>query len=435
MTDRLRHWLLVAASAYLVLVPVGALTAFRSIAFAASSVFALGVLAAAAAGRSARVLPPGRAVPLAIATWMAWGIASLLWSVDPAFTAGELRREVAWSVFTIITFYVAGADARSFRILVTVALVTFAVAALEALGSALTPDGWDPGRWNADAGTYSTYVVLIAPLLLTLLAPAPAGFANGWQSRITGLALFALLLATARLTENRMVWVALAAVFATASALAALRWRATLVRAPLRWLVPLLAVLVVLGALFVDVARERAILHFPPHTSVGQTLARDPRLALWDYTAERIGERPLTGYGFGKSILQTDLRSALHDPLLSHAHNVFMSQWLQLGAVGLAAFLAMLAALAWRFARFLRSADDRLAFVGLIGLSVLAGFVLKNLTDDFFIRSNAKEFWALSAMLLGFGVRLESAAAPTAATRAAAPPREVSVESAPARNA
>ncbi|NDP43663.1 MAG: O-antigen ligase family protein, partial [Aromatoleum sp.] len=208
-----------------------------------------------------------------------------------------------------------------------------------------------------------------------------------------------------------------AAVFATASALAALRWRATLVRAPLRWLGPLVAVLFVLAALFVDVARERAILNFPPHTSVGETLSHDPRLTLWDYTAERIGERPLAGYGFGKSILQTELRAALHDPLLSHAHNVFMSQWLQLGAAGLAAFVAMLAVLAWRFARFLRSADDRLAFIGLIGLSVLAGFVLKNLTDDFFIRSNAKEFWALCAMLLGFGVRIEGESAAKLASR------------------
>ena len=31
--------------------------------------------------------------------------------------------------------------------------------------------------------------------------------------------------------------------------------------------------------------------------------------------------------------------------------------------------------------------------------------MIKNLTDDFLFRSNAKEFWALSAMLLGYGMR------------------------------
>jgi len=407
MTDRLRQSLLVAAGAYLALLPTNALTFVRSTAFGTAALFAVLLVARSVRGAGAHLAPPGRAVPLAIGAWAAWSTASLAWSVHPALSGGELRREVAWTLLTMATFYVAGSDADGFRRLVATALAAFAVAALSALGLALATGAWDPGLWHAGAGAYSTYVVLMAPLLLTLLAPRPAGFANGWQSRIAGLALLGLLLATARLTENRMVWVALAVVFATASALGTLRWHATLARAPLRWLAPLVALLLVLGALFVDVARDRAALHFPPHTSVRETLERDPRIALWDYTAARIAERPLAGHGFGKSILETELRAALHDPLLSHAHNVFVSQWLQTGAVGLFAFVAMLAALAWRYARFLRSPDDTLACVGIIGISMLAGFVVKNLTDDFFIRSSAKEFWALSAMFLAFGASLE----------------------------
>ena len=50
--------------------------------------------------------------------------------------------------------------------------------------------------------------------------------------------------------------------------------------------------------------------------------------------------------------------------------------------------------------------DDTLAFVGLTGLALMAGFVVKNLTDDLLFRSNAKEFWVLSAMLVGYGARL-----------------------------
>jgi O-antigen ligase len=409
MSERLRPALLAAACVYLALLPTNAFTALRSIAFATAGVLALAVFAAALAGRGARIPSPGRTVPLALGIWVAWSVASLAWSVAPDLTAAELRREVGWSVVTIATFYAAAADAASFRTLVGVALATFAVAALVALGLTFAPSGWDPGRWHAGVGSYSTYVVLVAPLLMTLLAPAPAGFAGGWPSRIAGLVLLALLLATARRTENRMVWVALAAVFATASASAALRWRVTLARAPLRWSAPLIVLLVVLGVLFVDAVRERAASQYPGRASVGETLTHDPRLALWDYTAERIRERPLAGHGFGKAILETEFREALHDPLLSHAHNVFMSQWLQVGAVGLAAFVAMLGALGWRFSCFLRSPDDTLAFVGLVGVSVLAGFVVKNLTDDFFVRSNAKEFWAIAAMLLGFGGRLEAA--------------------------
>jgi hypothetical protein len=75
------------------------------------------------------------------------------------------------------------------------------------------------------------------------------------------------------------------------------------------------------------------------------------------------------------------------------------------------AFVAFVAALAYRYVRFARSRDDTLAFVGVAGLAVLAGFVTKNLTDDFLFRSNAKELWATTAFLLGYGMRRERALA------------------------
>jgi hypothetical protein len=57
--------------------------------------------------------------------------------------------------------------------------------------------------------------------------------------------------------------------------------------------------------------------------------------------------------------------------------------------------------------RFVRSRDDTLAFVGVAGLALIAGFVAKDLTDDFLFRSNAKELWAMTGFLLGYGVRRE----------------------------
>ena len=142
--------------------------------------------------------------------------------------------------------------------------------------------------------------MLIAPLLLTMLAPPPTGFGSGARNVVLGIVMLALLLTSARLTDNRVVWVALAVVFATASALAAWRWHASLVRAPLRWLSPLFALMIVLGVVFADVTRERALQDFPPQTTVAQTLADDPRLMLWDRTAQLVRERPWTGFGFGR---------------------------------------------------------------------------------------------------------------------------------------
>src|SRR5262249_37494996 len=96
-------------------------------------------------------------------------------------------------------------------------------------------------------------------------------------------------------------------------------------------------------------------------------------------------------------------------PEFTHAHNIFASQWLQTGAIGFAAFVALLVALVSRYMKFVRSADDALALFGIIGVALVAGFVVKNLTDDFLLRSNGKEFWMLNALLLGVGVRRELA--------------------------
>ena len=404
--------LLVSSAAYLALQPTNAATYGRSLTFGVTVLLVMIVGLMSIAGRGERVPFPGWSLLAALCAWCAWDAASYFWSANPTYTAGELRREVAYSVVMMVAVYAAARDALAWRTFVGVALLSFALLAALAVGFVTSFGAWDAGRWHVGVGAFSTYVVLVAPLLLTLLAPPPTGFGSGRYVMLLTIVLLALVLATARLADNRMVWIALAVVFATASALAAGRWHVALRRAPLRWLAPLIALLMVLGLLFAQTAREKATAHFPPHTSVAETFAKDPRLQLWERTLEVIGERPLTGYGFGKSILAEELRRELQLPELSHAHNVFMSQWLQTGAMGLAAFVALLAALTVRYVQFLRSSDDALAFLGIIGIALVAGFVTKNLTDDFLLRSNGKEFWILNAALLGFGMRRRNATVP-----------------------
>jgi O-antigen ligase len=177
----------------------------------------------------------------------------------------------------------------------------------------------------------------------------------------------------------------------------------SLSRAPMRWAIALAALAIALTALFIDAARDKALRDFPPQTSVVQTFADDPRLPLWDVAARMIRERPLIGHGYGRAILAPELREAMGADLYEHPHNLVASVWLQTGAVGVALLALALVALAVRYASFFRSRDDRLAFVGIMGLALVAGFVVKNLTDDFLYRSGAREFFALNAMLLGYG--------------------------------
>ena len=75
---------------------------------------------------------------------------------------------------------------------------------------------------------------------------------------------------------------------------------------------------------------------FPPNTSVEATIKADPRIRLWQQLTERIGDRVWQGYGFGRRIQAEEIANDLADLQLTHAHNLFASQWLQTGAVGLA---------------------------------------------------------------------------------------------------
>jgi O-antigen ligase len=405
---------LLAAAAYLALLPSNAWTFVRSFEFGVAATLAAVIVFRGWAGRGSRVPSPGIAIVGTLALWCAWSVASLAWSIDIDYSDTQVKREIGGSLLVIVTLYVAPHTPTAWRTLVGVALIAFAAYTLLALAAAASPSGWDPARWHSGVGPFATHLVLIAPLLLTLLAPPPIGFGSRAWTITVGLALLALLLVSARLTDNRVVWIALAAVYATASVLAAWRWHASLARTPLRWLAPLFALLIVLGVVFADVIQERAQSDFPPQTSVAQALAEDPRLPLWDRTAQLIRERPWTGFGFGRGIVAQQLKGPLGNPMLWHAHNLFVGQVLQTGAIGLALFVALLVALCARFVRYVRRGDDTLAVIGIVGVSLIAGFVIKNLTDDFLFRTNAKEFWALLALLIGFGTRLERGSAAAA---------------------
>lgn len=406
--------LLFWASAYLALVTISGHTYLRSIAFGLASIFALWLILGALFSNGEPIPVPSWYLWCALAAWAGWSVASLGWSVHPAYTRAELGTEIAWGMATATIFYVAARSGAAFRALTVAAVACAGFLSALAVYAAIASGFFDAEhalvRSHGGAGAFSTYLVLVMPLLPLLLAPKPVGFGSGLWPLSISLAVFALLLVAARLTENRMIWVALAAGFLVAALLAAWRWRARLVRAPKRWGGVLLVLLLLLGALFVDAAVQRARTNFKPDTPVAQSFADDPRFVVWQYAFERIRERPWTGFGFGKAILSEELRAELQDPMLAHAHNLFVSQWLQTGAIGVAALVAMLAALTWSYWTFVRGPDGTLAAIGLAGLVMLVTFVVKNLTDDFMVRPTSKEFWALNAVLVGYGLRRALAA-------------------------
>ncbi len=405
----LRFCLLFWATCYLVLIVVSGLTYGRSVAFIFALILALWLVLGAIYSDGEPIPMPPVPLLIALAAWSGWSAASLLWSIHPAFSAAELGTEIGWGLCTMLIFHVAARSGLALRTMVLAAVGMGTVLSIAAIYAAIGNSGTGLeavlSRRHGGAGAFSTYLVLVLPLLPLLLAPRPTGFGTRPPVLLALGIVVVLMLMAARATENRMVWVALAAGFLTVASMAAWRWRVRLRRAPWRWLAVLALLLAILAALFVDAVGHRARSDFAPNTSVSRTFTDDPRLTLWQHTFQRIGERPWLGYGYGKSILREELRAELGDPLLAHAHNLFVSQWLQTGAIGVATLVALLGTIAWQYLRFLRMDDATVATVGLVGLALLVSFLVKNLTDDFLVRPNSKEFWAFNAMLIGWGIR------------------------------
>src|SRR4051812_21284000 len=123
------RWLLAAAAAYLALLPTNAATFGRSVLFGVSSVLALSLIVAGWTGRGERIPPPGKAIVATLVAWSLWDFASIVWSVHPSYSAGELRREIAWNILVMSAFYVAACDTRAWHTLVAAALASFALLA------------------------------------------------------------------------------------------------------------------------------------------------------------------------------------------------------------------------------------------------------------------------------------------------------------------
>jgi O-antigen ligase len=167
-----------------------------------------------------------------------------------------------------------------------------------------------------------------------------------------------------------------------------------------------LALGIAVFAALMFVSAEYKMRYYPQAESSVEVLAYDVRPTLWQAALRHIDARPWAGHGYGRDILAADMRAASL-PLgqsLNHAHNVFLDVAMQLGVIGLAAFVALLATLAHALAS-LRRREGGLV-LAVVGLSMLAGYLAKNLTDDFFERPHALMFWAMAGMLLGAGRRL-----------------------------
>ncbi|MBK5103893.1 MAG: O-antigen ligase family protein [Burkholderiales bacterium] len=334
---------------------------------------------------------------LALVLWGGFALVSLATAVDPAYSLGEIKNEIGYTMAAYLAF-VTLTRTRADAVFLLGALI---LGSLALAGIALWDNlSSDLPRWNEDglaggSGSYSTYLLALLPALLW------AGGILRLQHRWGLVAgLIALQLVVAVIAGQRQFWLVFA--LQVLVGLPLLRKRGFIEISTSRMraigvLAVVLSALVIVGA----TARRDTI-----------SLSEDPRLSMWPGVAARILENPLTGKGFGRETMKKaypELRSRKY-PEVWHAHNLFLNYGLSMGLPGMLAALYLFFTLLRIFWKLSRADDRVIAMAGICGVLLVIAVVVRNLTNDFFVRDLALLFWAIAGMLLGYATHAEKSA-------------------------
>lgn len=324
-----------------------------------------------------------------ILPWALWASLSYFWSVAPAASLSNLKHDL-WvpllAAFGCFQIFRHGASPRLFLAAVTAG--TLSNALVTVLGAPAVPWSLELGRYYfSTVGYASTYALCFAALAL----PWALGEASG-RIRPLVLALFLTNVGVALLTQNRMFFVAAALL------LLLLPWLAGRLRR--RTVQFLLLAAVVLTGIFLVVNQERTEARVSG-AGLAEALAHvagnEVRFEIWRRWLDRAAAGPALGTGFGRDVppmaMSADEVAALKvvDPFAAmHSHNLLLNVRVELGWAGLAAFIGLLAGMAWQFA----AARPRAPLAAASGLLLLAAVLLKNQTDVFLLFGPAVLFYA-----------------------------------------
>jgi len=326
----------------------------------------------------------------ALLAWMLWCIASATWSVDLGITFPELRAEFLYGAATVFAAHMGMTCERPERLLFPAAALVSILLGAASLFWTLT--GYASQFAPGVGYTSSTVLVLFPVGCIAVMVPG-----LGVPVRRLGIAMVVALLVAGLTTFNRTLGPALALEVVAIAIL--LPGRARL----LRRLAVVLAAALAFAALQAGVAH---VVRFMGEDATAYAEMEDPRRALWPHVATRIAEAPLLGRGYGREIIAPDLRETIGNPLVTHAHNIFLGAGVQLGIPGIVLLAVLFGSIALTGFRHSGDDDPLARACGAAMVAIVVGTVTRNLSDDLWVRQNALLFWLVILALSGFAGRL-----------------------------
>ncbi|ADK85446.1 O-antigen polymerase [Desulfarculus baarsii DSM 2075] len=381
----------------IIILPMEAITAAREVAMAG---FAFLLAASYAARGDWTFRKSALFLPLAFYAFCA--VFSLVSAVDFGYSLSEVRSEI---IKPLIIFYAAlhfvhdeGLLRQALAAVVAgAAIMTFMGVALFFVdGGSLLHHDLRAGSLHNGYGTFSTYLVTIWPYLLI----SPLVFTERRQRRLIAAVAVCAVLA-AYLSYSRACWLSML-VELVLMVIVFSRQRLRIAAVGLLVLALLAASLLLLpGSRHGEDWRALDRIVSDPE-EVGGTAG--DLVTVWRHTIAQIARRPLEGVGLGRNSFSKafpEFRDS-NQPLLWHAHNMFLDAAVQMGLQGLLALLWLLGLAFWSCWPKAPPAAGRVGDLFKAATAVMiAGFALRNMSDDFFADDSALMVYLLIGLAMG----------------------------------
>ncbi|WP_137936429.1 O-antigen ligase family protein [Chitinivorax sp. B] len=341
--------------------------------------------------------------------WLAYltvAFLSLIWAVDRPESLGDIKSELLHGLlgFLIGVNWLGQREAlpllrRTMMLMAGIMLADLGFYLIRAyLATGDMPEM--TGGYLVGVGKLSSYLIISMPFLMMSLVR------KGVERNLSILLLMGSTFALV-VTGNRMAFIVIASQL-TLAALMVLPDLST----RRRWSVAAMfvaALTVVISLMYVQLW-QRTAQEIGPNASVSpqmvqSSLQRDPRWMIWTHTLENPKTPWWHGAGYGITTfkrLYPELSNQPGTELYTHAHNVFLNKYVQLGLPGMLVWATLIVvALSGLF----RKSDPEMTGWRVVLAMSLCGALLKVQTDDFFHRDVGWAFWLLAGVAVSLFYR------------------------------
>ncbi len=341
-------------------------------------------------------LPSGSLLGTSVLAWVAVVMIYSVTSADPLTSLMSWRGDVLTPLLAAIVCY---SLVRSRRELM--ALFGALLAGLILLTAMVVLDPYQASAAGHEAmyinvGWLSTWFVMLAALLPVAWHVAEP---NLRIARILSVIAAGAIFVGCWYSNNRIVWLCFGAMFVVYVIVNFPRDRGTLAK---RIALAIGGVVCAIGMFYASSAMRAA--QFPDAgVDAVSILQKDDRRQIWTAAWAAITEKPIAGHGYTLEASSEALARQFSEPgfrtIFRHAHNIVLNSAIQMGIPGALALLGLFVGLAHAFWRR-RRRQGISGTAAVCGLMLLAGFFLRNMTDDFFHRHAALLLGALVGLLL-----------------------------------